>query len=86
MLFLAESLLKAAGFKYDEIDDTWVAAVRLPPVATVECDEDGAYIMEALLEVHAVLDTVGCTYNNFAINGRYLSLVGLSKAKLAAVA
>ena len=86
MLFLTESLLKAAGLKYDEITDTWVAPVRLPPVVTVECDADGAYIMEALLEAHTVLETVGCTYNNFAINGRYLSLVGLTKAKLAAVA
>lgn len=86
MLFLAETILKAAGFKFDETQDTWVAPRRLSPVVTVECDEDGSYIMEALLEVHAVLDTIGCTYNNFAINGRYVSLVGLTRAKLAVVA
>ena len=58
----------------------------LPPVVTVECDEDGRYIMEALVEVHAVLHAICCTYNNFAINGYYLSLVGLSTMELAAVA
>ena len=86
MLFLAESLLKAAGFKFDEIQDTWVAPRRLSPVVTVECDEDGSYVTEAMLEVHAALEAAGCTYNNFAVNGRYVSLVGLTKAKLAAVA
>lgn len=86
MLFLTEAILKAAGLKYDEIEDTWVAPVRLRPVVTVECDEDGPYVTEAMLEVHAVLDTIGYTYNNFAINGRYVSVVGLTKAKLAAVA
>lgn len=86
MLFLTEAILKAAGLKYDEIADTWVAPVRLPPVAMAECDEDGAYIMEALLEAHAVLEAAGCTYNNFAIRGGYLSLVGLSRAFVAAVA
>ena len=86
MLFLAESLLKAAGLRYDEIEDAWMVPVRLPPVATVECDEDGPYIMEALLEVHAVLEAVGCSYNNFSINGRYVSIVALTRAQVAAVA
>jgi len=84
MLFLADNLLKAAGFRHDQIDDTWVAPVRLRPVATVECDEPN--IMEALLETHAVLDANGCTYANFSINGRYVSLVGLTRAQVAAVA
>jgi len=86
MLFLAERLLKAAGFHYDETEETWVAPVRLPPVVTVECDQVGAYIMEALLEVHAVLETCGYSYRNFALRGGYLSLVGLTGAQLAAVA
>ena len=42
--------------------------------------------MEALLEVHAVLQANGCTYNNFAINGRYVSIVGLTVAEMAFVA
>jgi hypothetical protein len=84
MLFLAQALLKAAGLKYDDIDDTWVVPVRLRPVVTVECDEGGAYIMESLLEVHAVLEAIGCTYNNFALRGGYLSLVGLTTAQVAA--
>lgn len=84
MLFLTEAILKAAGFHYDHIEDAWVTPVRLPPVVTVECDEDGHYIMEALLEVHSVLEAADCAYNNFAINGRYLSIVGLTKALAAA--
>lgn len=86
MLFLTENLLKAAGFDFDQIEDTWVVPVPLRPVVTVECDEDGAYIMEALLEVHAVLEANGCTYNSFAVNGRYVSIVGLTLADVAAVA
>ena len=86
MLFLAEALLRATGLTYDQIEDTWVVPVYLPPVVTVESDEDGRYIMEALLEVHAVLEAVGCIYNNFAINGGYVSVVGLSMAPVAAVA
>lgn len=86
MLFLAESLLKAAGFQYDEIEDTWVAPVRLPPVVTVECDEDGPYITEAMLDAHTILEACGCSYRNFAIRGRYVSLVGLTMAQVAAVA
>jgi len=86
MLFLAESLLNAAGFKYDQIDDTWTAPVRLRPVVTVECDADGTYIMEAMLELHAVLEGAGCSYRNFAVSGRYVSIVGLTVAQVAAVA
>ncbi len=86
MLFLADKLLSAAGFKYDQTDDTWVAPMRLRPVVTVECDESGSYITEALLEVHAALEAAGITYNNFAISGGYLSLVGLTRALVAAVA
>jgi hypothetical protein len=85
-MFLAESLLKAAGFKFGGTEEIWVAPVRLHPVVTVECDEDGAFIMETLLEVHAVLEACGCTYRNFAITGRSVSLVGLSRALVAAVA
>ena len=83
MLFLAERLLKAAGFEYDQIEETWVVPVPLRPVVTVECDEDGPHVMEALLEVHAVLQANGCTYNNFAINGHYVSIVGLTVAEMA---
>jgi hypothetical protein len=86
MLFLTESLLKAAGFKYEEINDTWAVPVRLPPVVTVECDADGPPIVEALLQVHAVLEVCGCTYRNFAVRGGCLSLVGLARALVAAVA
>ena len=50
MLFLAERLLKATGFEYDAIEETWVVPVPLRPVVTVECDEDGPYVMEALLK------------------------------------
>ena len=86
MLFLAEKLLNAGGFQYDQIEETWVAPVRLPPVVTVECDQNGPCIMESLLEVHAVLESRGCSYRNFALRGGYLSLVGLTMAQAAAVA
>jgi hypothetical protein len=86
MPFLAESLLKAAGFKCDDTEDTWMAPVPPRPVVTVECDEDGAYIAEAMLQVHGVLEASGCTYRNFAIRGGYLSIVGLTMAQVAAVA
>jgi hypothetical protein len=76
MLFLAETLLKAAGFQYDQTEDTWVVPVHLPPVVTVACDEGDKYIIDALVDVHEILEAVGCTYNNFAINGGYVSLVG----------
>jgi len=50
MLFLTEKLLKAAGIEYDDIADTWIVPVPLPPVVTVECDDCGDYIIEAMLE------------------------------------
>jgi hypothetical protein len=86
MLFLAEKLLNAAGLNHDEIEDTWVAPVRLLPVVTIETDEDGACLMDAMVSVHAALEACGCSYRNFALRGGYLSLVGLSRALVAAVA
>ena len=76
MLFLAESLLKAAGFEYDEIDETWVARMPLRPLVSVECDEDRAYIREALTEVQTSLEAIGCVYNNFVVNTRFVSIEG----------
>ncbi len=86
MLYLTEALLKGAGFKYDEIEEAWVAGGPLRPVVTVEWDEDYAYLREALVEVHAVVKAAGYTYRNFAINGQFISIVGLTKAYVAAVA
>jgi hypothetical protein len=86
MLFLAETLLNAAGFRYDRIEDTWAVPVPLCPVLMVETEADGSHIMEALLEIHAALETCGCTYSSSAIHDGYLSIVGLSRAKVAAVA
>jgi hypothetical protein len=86
MLFRTEAILKAAGFRYDRIEDTWMTPVLPRPVVTVECAEDGAYIAEALLEVHAVLQGEGYTYTNFAINGRFVSIVGLTRGRVAAAA
>ena len=83
-------LLTAAGFKYDEIEETWIVPVFLPPLVTVESEEDGAYIMEALLEIHGALQSSGVRYNNVAIGGGFVSIVGLTEAHvgtpLAAVA
>ena len=76
MLLLAESLLTAAGFEYDEIEETWVARMPLRPLVSVECDEDRAYIREALMEVQASLDAIGCVYNNFVINTSFVSVAG----------
>jgi hypothetical protein len=53
-------------------------------VVTVDCGE--LRLMEALLQVHDVLEAWGCTYSNFAIRGRYLSLVGLTKVQATAAA
>lgn len=86
MLFLTEKLLNAAGFRYDQTDDIWVAPTPLRTVVTVECDQDGPYITESLLEVHAVLEAAGFTYSNFAVRGGFLSIVGLTRALIAAVA
>jgi hypothetical protein len=84
MLPLAKKLLNAAGFEFDDAEQTWVVPMPLRPVVTVECD--GHDIMDALLEVHAVLEANDCTYNNFSLNGRYLSIVGLTEAPVAVVA
>lgn len=85
MLFLTEKLLETAGFKYDDIEDKWVVPVLLRPVVTVECDEDWAYVVEALLEVHTALQSAGCMYKNYAINHHYLSVVGLAATDVAIV-
>jgi hypothetical protein len=76
MLFLAQSLLWAAGFEYDEIDETWIARMPLRPLVSVECDEDRAYIRESLREVQASLGAIGCAYNNFVVNARVVSVAG----------
>jgi hypothetical protein len=76
MLLLAHSLLTAAGFEYDEIDEHWVARIPLRPLVAVECDEGRAYIREALLEVQTSLTAIGCVYNNFVVNTRFISIVG----------
>jgi hypothetical protein len=85
MLPLAHKLLSAAGFEYDATERTWMVPVPLPLLVTVECF-DGGDLMDAILEVHAVLEANGCTYSNFSINGRYVSLVGLTAGRLVAVA
>jgi len=61
-----------------------VVPVPLPPLVTVECHE-GEELLDALLEAHAVLEANGCTYHNFSINGRYVSIVGLTVGRLVAV-
>ena len=80
MLFLAQSLLTAAGFEYDEIEESWVARMPLSPLVAIECDEDRAYIREALMEVHASLDAIGCVYNNFVVNTCFVSIDGPRQA------
>jgi len=84
-LFLTEKLLQAVGFEYDDIGETWLAPTVLLPVVTVECDDDRAYVMEVLLEAHAILESAGCTYRNYAINRRYVSIVGLTMAEVPAL-
>jgi hypothetical protein len=86
MLFLTEKLLTAAGFEFDAIAETWIVPVPLPPVVTVECEENGRYIMESLVEVHDILRANGITYRNVAVRGGFVSLVGLTEAQVAAVA
>lgn len=85
MLLLAQSLLRGAGLEYDEIEETWVPRMPLRPLVAVECDEDRAYIREALMEVRAILDAIGCTYSNFVVNAGFVSVAGPSVA-VAAVA
>jgi hypothetical protein len=48
----------------------------LRPFVAVECDEGRAYIQGALLEVQATLKTIGCVYNNFVVNDRFVSIAG----------
>lgn len=86
MLPLSQKLLAAAGFEYDAREQTWIVPVPLPPLVTVECHGGDGNVMDALLEVHAVLDANDCTYNNFSINGRYVSIVGLTTAHVVAAA
>jgi len=74
MLSLAQSLLWAAGFEYDEIEEAWIARIPLRPLVSVECDEDRAYIREALKEVQASLEAIGCAYNNFVVNASFVSV------------
>jgi hypothetical protein len=76
MSLLAQSLLWAAGFEYDEIEETWVAHMPLRPLVAVECDEGRAYIREALMEVQATLDGIGCVYNNFVVNDHFVAVAG----------
>ena len=77
MLLLAESLLKAAGFEYDEIEELWVARMPLRPLVAVERDEDRAYIRAALIEVQASLNAIGCAYNSFVVNARSVSVASI---------
>ena len=86
MCFLAEKLLSIAGLHYDDIKEIWVVPVHLPLVVTVESDESGQYIMDALVEVHDVLHAAGCTYNNVSTNGGYVSVVGITRVQVAAAA
>ena len=86
MLPLSEKLLTAAGFDYDAMEQTWVVPVPLPPLVTVECVAGDGNVLDVLLEVHAVLDAHDCTYFNFSINGRYVSIVGLTTAQVVAAA
>ena len=61
-----------------EIDETWVARMPLCPLVSVECDEDRAYVREALMEVQASLDAIGCVYNNFVVNASFVSVAGFT--------
>ena len=76
MSLLAQSLLWAAGFGYDEIEETWVAHMPLRPFVAFECDEGRAYIREALMEVQATLDGIGCVSSNFVVNDCLVSVAG----------
>ena len=82
MSLLAQSLLWAAGFGYDEIEETWVAHMPLRPLVAVECDEGRAYIREALMEVRAILDGIGCVYNNFVVNDHFVAVAGSMRSTM----
>jgi hypothetical protein len=73
---LAQSLLWAAGFEYDEIEELWVARMPLRPLVAVECDEGRTYIREALTEVQSALEAIGCVYSNFVVNDRFVPVAG----------
>jgi hypothetical protein len=70
MLLLTQSLLTAAGFEYDEIEERWVARTPLRPLVATDCDEPRAYVAQALAEVRAILKACGSTYDSFTVNGR----------------
>lgn len=58
-------------------------AERLLPVMRVKCDEDEARILEALVEVHAMLEATGYTCSHFTISDSHVSIVGLTRAGIA---
>lgn len=70
--------MNAAGIRYDWSDHTWVVAKRAPPVVVIECDEDESSLLEALVEVHAMLEAVGYTCRHFAISGSHVAIFGLT--------
>jgi hypothetical protein len=70
MLLLTQSLLTAAGFEYDEIEERWVARAPVRPLVRADCDEPRAYITQALAEVRSILKACGSTCTRFTINGR----------------
>jgi hypothetical protein len=86
MLFLTQTILKAAGFEYDDVAEAWGVPVRLRPVVTVECDEDETYILEAMLEFQHVLEANHYTHNYFSIHGGSVSIVGLTATRRTATA
>jgi hypothetical protein len=79
MLILAQTLLRAAGFEYDEFEERWTARTPLRPSAAAECEEDRAYIAEAVGEVYEILKAMGSSYNNFVVNGRRMHQPGLCR-------
>jgi hypothetical protein len=86
MLFLTQTILRAAGFEYDDVAETWVVPVRLQSVVNVECDEDETYILEAMLEFQHVLEANHCTHHHFSIHGRGISITGLTETRRTAAA
>lgn len=73
MLLLTQSLLTAAGFEYDEIEERWMARTPLRPLVAADCDEPRAYIAQALAEVRSILNACGSTCTRFTVNGRCVS-------------
>ena len=78
MLLSAQSLLWAAGFEYDGIEETLgdpdagdiLRGARMRPGSSVH--------REALTEVHIVLDGIGCADCNFVVNAGCVSVGGPS--------